>query len=106
MGGAGRSQLAWRQAEKAEQTIARLLQAGGAGWAAHPPFAQEGAPPLLHLLWRLGVDHVGVIGGDLLVQGIRSVRKKVAMLMNRASLSRHVGPQRSKCAFQPGRTVS
>ena len=51
---------------------------------------------------RVGVDHVGVIGGDLLVELLGGVGQEIAMLVNRAALDRHAF-QRTAIAFSsPG----
>ena len=59
---------------KAKSLIAGLLQAVGDGSVPEPPFAQEGLPALLDVLGGGGVDHVGVVGRDLLVQPLDRVR--------------------------------
>jgi hypothetical protein len=48
-----------------------------------PPLADEGLAAGFNLLARGGVDHVGVVGGDLLVQALGGVREEIAMLVNR-----------------------
>ena len=68
--GPGASPLRWWQAGEGEEGVAGLLQAIGDGPVAEPPLADKGPAPLLDLLCRGGVDHVGVVGGDLLVQAL------------------------------------
>src|SRR4051794_41350742 len=68
IGGPRRAPLAWRQAGEGEQLIARFLQTIGHGAMLQPPLAQEGAPARLDLARALGVDHVRIVGRDLLMQ--------------------------------------
>ncbi len=77
--------LARWQASEGEQAIARFLQTVGEGAVLEPPFADEGfaarfesphASP--HRCRR--IDHVGVVGGDLVVQALGRVREEIAML--------------------------
>src|SRR4029077_9130887 len=48
-----------------------------------------------------GVDHVGVVGGDLLVQALGGVREEIAMLVNRAALDRHAVPDGGDGLVEP-----
>jgi len=82
VGCADRFPLAFGEAREGEQPVARFFQAIGDGAAFEPPFADEGLSPRLDLLLRLGVNHVGVIGRDFLVQPIWRVGEKVAVLVN------------------------
>jgi hypothetical protein len=50
-------------------------------------FAQEALPPCLDLLARRRIDHVVVVGGDLVVQTLGRMRQKVAVLVDRAALT-------------------
>ena len=51
-------------------------------------------------LRRTGVDHVVIIGRDLLMQTFRSVRQEVAMLMHGAALHQRVGPHQAEWECQ------
>src|SRR3954462_12769284 len=82
IGGPRRAPLAWRQAGEGEQPVSRFLQAIGHGAMLQPPLAQEDAPARLDLARALGVDHVRLVGRDLLMQPLRGVRQKVAVLMH------------------------
>jgi len=64
-----------------KQPITCFLQARGDGWTAQPPLAQEGFTPGLHFLCGLGVDHVGVVGRDLLVQRVGCVGQQISGIM-------------------------
>jgi len=46
----------------------------------------------LDLRRRRSVNHVGIVGSDLLVQTLRRVRQQVPVLMNSAPLYRHAIP--------------
>jgi hypothetical protein len=70
-----------------------------------PPLADEGLAAGFNLLARGGVDHVGVVGGDLLVQALGGVRKEIAMLVNRAALDRHAVPDDGDGLVEPRRAV-
>ena len=89
IGRARAAPLARRQSCEGEQPIAGFLQAVGDGAVLKPPLADEGLAADFNLLARGGVDHVGVVGGDLLVQALGGVREEIAMLVNRAALDRH-----------------
>ena len=54
---------------------------------------------------RRRVDHVGVVGGDLLVQALGGVREQVAVLVNRAALHRHAVPDGGDGLLEPRRAV-
>ena len=84
---------------KANSALAGLLQAVGHGAALQPPLAQERLAPRLDLLRGLGVDHVGVVGRDLLMQPLRRVGQEVAMLVNRAALWAGTAGQSAASAF-------
>ena len=81
----------------------------GAGFAARghprspPPWRLPVLPPRLalglHFLGRVGVDHVGVISADLVVELLRRVGRPVAVLMHRAALDRRVVPQGGESPF-------
>ena len=72
--------LLW-EAEESEKLVAGLLEAVGDGAALETPFADERLAPGLHLLRRLGVDHVGVIGADLVIELLRRMSQKVPILV-------------------------
>ena len=67
------SPLARRQAGEGEEAVAGFLQAVGDGAMTQPPLADEGLTAGLDFFGRGGVDHVGVIGGDLVVQTLGRV---------------------------------
>src|ERR1700737_3575702 len=46
----------------------------------------------LDLAARRGVDHVGVVVRDFLVQALRGMGEEIAMLVHGAALDSHVGP--------------
>ncbi len=94
VGCSDRFPLVARKAHEGEQAIAGFLQAVGDGAAFEPPFADEGLALCLDFLTRCGVDHVGVIGRDFLVQTLRGVGYEVAMLVHCAALNRRAGPKR------------
>jgi hypothetical protein len=58
----------WLGAREGEEAVATFLQAVGDVVVFEPPFADEGLPARLDLVTRRRVDHIGVVGGDLLVQ--------------------------------------
>ena len=66
--------LVVREAQEGEELLASLFQAGSDWGAAQAPFAQECLALGVHLLGRLGVDHVGVVGTDLVVPPRETVR--------------------------------
>ena len=54
-----------------------------------------------NLLTRGGVDHVGVIGGDLIMQALGRMREKVSVLVDRAALDRHAVPDGGNRLVEP-----
>src|SRR5437660_6575729 len=74
VGGASAAPLTWRQPGKGEEPVAGFLQALGNGAVLEPPFVEEGLAARRDLLTRRRVDHVVVIGGDLIVQTLGCVR--------------------------------
>src|SRR6187431_3116197 len=82
-----------------------FLQAVGDGAMTQPPLSDEGLTAGLDFLGRGGVDHVGVIGGDLVVQALGRMREQVPVLMDRTPLNRHAVPDRGDCLFQPRRAI-
>src|SRR5262249_58370592 len=70
-----------------------------------PPFADEGLAASLDLLARRRIDHVVVVGSDLLVQALGRMRQEVAVLVDRAALHRYAVPHGGDRAIEPGRAV-
>ena len=103
--GARAPPLARWQASEGEQAIARFLQAVGDGAVLEPPFADESFAARFDLLTRRRIDHVGVVGGDLVVQALGRVREEIAMLVNRAPLDRHTVPDGGNRLLEPRRAV-
>ena len=97
--------LAWRQAGEGEQTVAGFLQAVGDGAVLEPPLTDEGLVANLDLLRRCRIDHVVVVGADLLVQALGGMGEQVAMLMNGAPLHRHAVPHGGDRLVEPGRAI-
>src|SRR6188474_2597960 len=99
------SPLARRQTGGGEEEVAGFLQAVGDGAMTQPPLTDEGLTAGLDSLGRGGVDHVNVIGGDLVVQALGRMREQVPVLMDRTPLNRHAVPDRGDCLFQPRRAI-
>src|SRR5947208_9128470 len=70
-----------------------------------PPLADEGLARGLDLLAGLCRDHVGVVGGDLLMEPFGCVRQQVPVLVDRATLHRHAIPHRGDGLVEPRRAV-
>ena len=79
----------------------RLAQAVGDGTVLEPPFSDECFAARLDLLARRRVDHVVVIGGDLLAQPLRRVRQQVPCLCTVQALDRHAVPHGGDRVFEP-----
>ena len=103
IGGAYAAPLARRQAGEGEEPVAGFLQAVGDGAVLEPPFADEGFAAGFDLLASFRVDHVVVIGGDLLMQALGGVREQISVLVNGAPLHRHAIPNGGNRAFEPRR---
>ncbi|TPV98791.1 MAG: hypothetical protein USCAAHI_01783 [Beijerinckiaceae bacterium] len=97
--------MALRKAREGEQLVAGLFQAVGDGLAFQPPFADERLAFRFDLLLRRSVDHILVVVRDFLVQPLRRMGQQIAMLMHRAALNRHIGPQRGERVLEPRRAV-
>ncbi len=70
-----------------------------------PPFADEGLAAKRDLLRCRRIDHVVIVGGDLLVQAHRSVREQVSVLVDRAALHRYTVPDRGDGLVEPRRAI-
>jgi hypothetical protein len=92
VGGAHAAPLTWRQPREGEEPVAGFLQAVGDGAMLEPPFADKRLAPRLDLLRRRHVDHVVVVGGDLVVQALGCMRQQVAVFVDGAALNRHAIP--------------
>src|SRR6202035_4221532 len=101
IGGARALPLAERQPGERKEPITGFLEAVGDRRAFEPPFADKSPSAFLDFRSRGGVDHVVVIGRDLLMQPLGGVGKQVAVLVNRAALGRHVAPERDQRLLQP-----
>ena len=77
-----RSPLALGQSGEGEQPIAGFLEAVGDTAAFQAPFGEEQPSLAHHLGIGIGVDHVVVVGRDLLVQRLGSVREQISMLVD------------------------
>ena len=67
--------------------------------------AHEAAAARRDLLLGRGVDHVGVVRRDLIVQRLRRVEQQVPVLVDGASLYRHLGPEGGERPLQPGGAI-
>ncbi len=101
-----RSSTVWRQSREGEQPIAGFLQAVGDGAVLEPPFAKERLAARFDLPARLGVDHVVVIGGDLVMQALGGVREQVSVLVDRAALDRHAIPDSGNRLVEAGGAIN
>src|SRR5260370_27199492 len=72
----------------------------GTGAMPQPPFAKEGFASLLNLLWGVRVDHVGVVGRDLVMQPLGSVGEQVAVLVDGGGLRRRIAPDGGQSRLQ------
>src|SRR6516162_111611 len=105
IGGPRAFPLAGRQPGESEEPITGFLKAIGHCLALEPPFADEGSPALLDLRGRGSVDHVGIVGRNLLMQPLRYMGEQVAVLVDGAALGRYVAPEGGQRLLQSGATV-
>jgi SNF2-related domain len=103
--GACAAPLAWRQTGEGEEPVAGFLQAVCDGAMLEPPFAHEGLASRLNFLARGRVDHVVVVGGDLLVQALGRMCQQVAMLVDGAALDRNAVPDGGDRVLEPRRAI-
>src|SRR2546423_8325098 len=52
------------------------------------------------------IDHVSVVGANLVVQSLGGVGEQVPVLVNRAALDWHALPHRGQCILEPGRAIN
>jgi hypothetical protein len=97
---------ACRQACESEEAIAGFLETSGNRGVLEPPLANEGLSPRRNLVVRGGIDHLGVVGGDLVMKALGRMRQQVAMFANRAPLDRHAVPDRRNGLLQSRRVAS
>jgi hypothetical protein len=57
-----------------------------------PPLADEGFAARFDLFACVRVDHIFVVGADLVMQALGGVREEITVLMHGASLHRHTIP--------------
>src|SRR3954451_10523303 len=67
---------------------------------ARPPLAEKGLAALRDLFGRGGVDHVGEVSRDLLMEPLRRVGQQVSVLVDRAALDRHAVPDGGERLFE------
>ena len=91
VGRAGRFPLAGRQTREGEEPVAGFFEAVGDGAALQAPLPEERLAAGFHLGGGLGVDHVAVVVGQLVVEPLRRVREQVAMLVNRGAVEKEAG---------------
>src|SRR4051812_19009944 len=72
---------------------------------AQPPLAEKGLTSLLDLLGCGGVDHVGVVSRDLVVEALGRMGEQVAVLVHRAALRRNPLPDRRESLLQARRSI-
>ncbi len=89
-----------RKAQEGEQPIAGLLQTVGDAATAQAPFLEEGLALGDRLAGRLGIDHVAIVGLDLLVQRRGRMGQRVAFLMHGAALHRYARPSYCRTELQ------
>ena len=95
-----------QQSREGQEPIAGFLQAVRDGSVLEPPLADEGFAARFDLFACCRVDHVVVVGGDLLVQALRCVGKQVAVLVDGAALDRHVVPHGGNRALKPRAAIN
>src|SRR6266542_2889416 len=100
IGGPGAAPLARRQPREGEEAIAGFFEAIGHRPTLEPPLADEGLAAALDLCRCRGVNHVRVVGGDLLVQTLGRMGEQVPVLVHGAALDRHAIPDRGDGPLQ------
>src|SRR6266542_3481977 len=82
IGCSGAFPLARRKPGEGEEPIACFLEAVGNRAVPQAPLAKESVAPLVDLLRRVGVDHVGVVGGELVMEPFGRVGERIAVLVH------------------------
>jgi hypothetical protein len=93
------------QPREREELVAGFLQAGRDGFGFVAPFADEGLVLFLDGLMIIGIDHIGVVGRNLVGEPFRRVCDQVPELVRRAAPHGQIGPQRHERLLQSGRAV-
>ena len=88
--------MQWIEAGKGEEPVTGFLEAVGHRPALEPPLAQESLAATLHLGGGLGVDHIPVVLGDLVLHVLLGMSQKVTVLVNRAALDRQLFAPRAQ----------
>src|SRR4029453_2023165 len=78
-----------------------VLKACGAGPVLKPALADEGFAARFDLFALCRVDHIFVVGADLVMQALGGVREEITVLMNGAPLHRHAIPNGGNRALKP-----
>src|SRR5215216_2434164 len=77
----------WQTGE-GEELVDGFLQAVGHGAVLEPPLADESLAARVDFLRRGTVDHIVVVGSDLIAQALRRMRQPLPLLADRAALHR------------------
>lgn len=94
--------MRWIEAGECEEPVPRFLQAIGDSPALQAPLAEKCPAPFLDLDRGVGIDHVPVVFGQLVVHMLRGMGQKVTVLVNRAALDRQLlSPQPHERSLQP-----
>lgn len=89
-----------------EEPVAGFFKAVGHRPTLEPPLAEERLAPLLELGGGIGVDHVPIALGALILHMLRRIDQEVAVLVNRATLDLQVlAPQRHERGLETRGTV-
>src|SRR6185312_16690137 len=97
--------LTWGQPGEGEEPITTFLQAVSNGTMLQPPFTDEGPAPRLDLFGRGCVDHVVVVGSDLVMEALGRMRQQVPVLVHGTALHWHAIPHDGDCGLKPRRAV-
>src|ERR1700760_3277318 len=84
----------------------RSPAAVGDGPVLEPPLADEGFAAHFDLFARCRVDHIFIVGADLFMQALGSVREKITVLMHGAPLHRHAIPNGGNRALKPRAAIN
>ena len=93
------------EAGEREQPVPGFFEAISHRLALQPPFPEERFAARLDLGLGLGIDHVAVVLGQLVVQGLGRVGEQVAVLVDRAALDRRIRPQLGQCSLEAGSAI-
>ena len=94
------------QTREGKEPVAGFLKTIGNGPVLKPPLADEGFAARFDLFACVRVDHIFIVGADLVMQALGGVREQITVLMHGAPLHRHAIPNSGNRALKPRAAIN